>query len=78
MSYRDSTKVGSGGFGTVVRTERISDGMLFAKKILIDDQNAEEVRRFKREVLIQKRLEHPNIVPVIDFNWSSKIFSVKW
>jgi serine/threonine protein kinase len=69
MSYRDSTKVGSGGFGTVVRTERISDGMLFAKKILIDDQNAEEVRRFKREVLIQKRLEHPNIVPVIDFNF---------
>lgn len=72
MRYRKINKIGSGGFGIVyeasipnakehIAIKEFSDPSLFS-----DDRE-----RFEREVRIQSKLHHPNILPVIDSDLNS-------
>lgn len=62
--FQDIETIGSGGFGEVKRCRRLDDGQLFAKKVLLEnDQESQD--RFRREVRILSKLDHPRIVKVI-------------
>ncbi|MBN2145266.1 MAG: tetratricopeptide repeat protein [Candidatus Aureabacteria bacterium] len=68
--YRIIFKLGEGGMGSVYKARQLNTDKLVALKVirrsLIEDE--EIVERFKREVRLQSKLEHPNIVTVIDFS----------
>lgn len=76
--YRFGDPIGSGGMGNVRRAERLDEN-----GEVIDDQLAvkhlarkflpseEAIKRFKREVLLQRRLDHVNVVPVYGRNLSA-------
>src|ERR1700723_2512529 len=61
--YIDDKKLGSGGFGEVYLCVRETDGEAFAKKILIDTSD-DAIQRFRREVQILSKLNHPRIVTI--------------
>lgn len=62
-AYADVEKIGSGGFGKIMRCKHDPSGEQFAKKVLTsDDKNS--VARFKKEVRILASLDHPNIAIV--------------
>ncbi|MBN2143077.1 MAG: PEGA domain-containing protein [Candidatus Aureabacteria bacterium] len=63
-------KIGEGGMGAVYKARQITTGKIVAVKLISRSlmDNPETVRRFQREVKLQSRLEHPNIVTVIDFD----------
>jgi serine/threonine protein kinase len=65
--YEDGFKLGSGGFGEVWHCHRVNDGKSFARKILLQTDDADAVRRFHREVRILAKLDHPHIVRIVDF-----------
>jgi serine/threonine protein kinase len=62
--YRVIDIAGSGGMGTVYKIEHVITKRIEAMKLLppgaIDDP--EQVQRFEREIQVQARLHHPNIV----------------
>ncbi|MDM8532959.1 serine/threonine-protein kinase [Anaerolineales bacterium HSG25] len=59
-------KIGSGGFGVVYESFIINLGQHVAVKFFAGmEQSTHERERFEREVRIQSRLQHPNILPVI-------------
>ncbi|MGH8675717.1 MAG: serine/threonine-protein kinase, partial [Burkholderiales bacterium] len=62
--YEDVRTIGSGGFGEVKKCRRQGDGQFFAKKVLVDD-DPESQDRFRREVRILSKLDHPRIVKVL-------------
>src|SRR6266567_8019791 len=63
-SFDDIDKVGSGGFGLVLRCVREDDGEVFAKKVLllVDEDS---IKRFRREVRILSKLSHPRIIRIV-------------
>lgn len=61
--FRDVGKVGSGGFGVVLKCARVEDGALFAKKVLLVD-DADSIKRFQREVRILSKLSHTRVVAI--------------
>lgn len=65
--YNNLEHIGKGGFGNVYKCERVEDGLIFAIKFLYE-LNPEGKERFKREIEIQKKLSHKNIVPIVDYN----------
>ncbi|VAX23454.1 Serine/threonine protein kinase [hydrothermal vent metagenome] len=67
--YRVIHKIGEGGMGAVYKAQQISTGKNVAIKVVSKHltENPATVRRFQREVKLQSKLEHPNIVTVIDF-----------
>lgn len=71
--FRFGDKIGSGGFGVVSHAVRIGDGAPFAVKHLSKEllDNEEAVKRFRREVRLQRGLRHPNIVPIVGANLSA-------
>lgn len=64
--YKDLFIRGRGGNGVVRICERASDKARFARKTLLDGVNPKAVTRFREEVRILSKLDHPNIVKVID------------
>ncbi|HEB72780.1 MAG TPA: serine/threonine protein kinase, partial [Nitrospirae bacterium] len=68
--YRVIHKIGEGGMGAVYKAQQISTGKNVAIKVVSKHltENPATVRRFQREVKLQSKLEHPNIVTVIDFS----------
>ncbi len=66
--YRSLVKIGEGGFGAVYSAIRDDDGLPFALKQLQREyvRNNEIRRRFAREVRLQKAMNHPNILPIIE------------
>jgi serine/threonine protein kinase len=61
--FTDAGKIGSGGFGLVLKCARSDDGALFAKKVLLSE-DTESVKRFQREVRILSKLNHPRIIKI--------------
>ncbi|MGH2592932.1 MAG: protein kinase domain-containing protein [Anaerolineae bacterium] len=68
--YRISEQLGSGGMATVFKAYHASLDRYVAIKVLHpafkEDPNF--LARFQREARVVARLEHPNIVPVYDYN----------
>ena len=71
MGYKKITRLGSGGFGVVYQVTSDSPQGVFAVKELGEAaSHSEENRlRFYREVKLQVRLKHKNVVPIIAFNF---------
>ncbi|MBF0291059.1 MAG: SUMF1/EgtB/PvdO family nonheme iron enzyme [Nitrospinae bacterium] len=67
--YRILHKLGEGGMGAVYKAVQISTNKPVAIKMVSahHTENENTIRRFQREVKLQSRLEHPNIVTVLDF-----------
>ena len=69
--YRIETLVGKGGMGAVYRASDTFEMQQIALKILSLDfstmDNATAVERFRREARYAHQLQHPNIVPVLNF-----------
>jgi serine/threonine-protein kinase len=65
--YRVIRWLGAGGVGAVHEVERIADARHFALKTLHGNVNPEAMARFAREAEISARLDHPNLVAVVDF-----------
>lgn len=61
-------EIGRGGMGTVHRVRDLRLGREAALKLLLPDRvtNARSAMRFRREVEITARLDHPGIPPVFD------------
>lgn len=64
--YDLKEQIGEGGFGEVWVAQRHSDGQQFAIKRLLASADGDGRARFAREVRIQSKLDHPNIVPIVD------------
>ena len=65
--YRIAAVLGQGGMGAVYRAEQVSLQREVALKVLRADlAGAEAAARFAREALALSKLDHPNIVRVID------------
>jgi serine/threonine-protein kinase len=64
--YRVVRQLGSGGMGAVMEVERLADGKHFALKVLRGDTTGAALSRFAREAEIAARLDHPNLVSVVD------------
>ena len=66
--FRIERRIGQGGMGDVFLAEQLSMNRKVALKILSDAfaSNAEVVRRFRHEVRILARLDHPNVVTALE------------
>jgi hypothetical protein len=64
-TYVDYLKLGSGGFGEVWLCKRKEDGKVFAKKRLLPGLGEDSTRRFREEVRLLHRLDHPNVIKVV-------------
>ncbi|EDM81648.1 Serine/threonine protein kinase [Plesiocystis pacifica SIR-1] len=67
-AYQIESFIGSGGMGRVYRGTQLSLDRPVAIKVMRLERSADPamVRRFLREVRLSSRLDHPNIVRVID------------
>lgn len=69
--YRVETLIGMGGMGTVYRASDTFETQQVALKVLSMTLNnmdaATAVERFRREARYAHQLQHPNIVPVLNF-----------
>jgi len=76
--YRLEAPLGKGGMASVYRAYQASMDRYVAIKVMTpeiaDDPNF--VERFQREARIIGRLEHPHILPVIDFGVSDGIYYI--
>ena len=68
--YRLTEKIGEGGMGSVYKAVQMSTGKSVAVKVISakHTQNEETIRRFQREVKLQTKLTHPNLVSLLDFS----------
>ena len=61
-------EIGRGGMGIVYRARRLGDGQIVAVKVIRKDRlvHEEAVRRFRREAEAAQRLNHANIVQILE------------
>ncbi|HMK08685.1 MAG TPA: serine/threonine-protein kinase [Anaerolineales bacterium] len=67
--YRILNQIGQGGMSSVFRAVDLADGRAVAVKVLSPHIAHEEPfqARFEREILLLVQLQHPNIIPILDF-----------
>lgn len=71
-AYQLLNKIGEGGFGRVYRAKQTNTGQIVAIKFLSLSSEFDETKkaryseRFERETLLGSRLQHPNIVRLLD------------
>lgn len=58
--------LGQGGMGVVYEVSRLSDGRRFAAKVLSGRSDRRDLARFAREGQLLARLNHPNLVRIVD------------
>src|SRR5882672_10462828 len=68
--YRITDRLGQGGMATVYRAYHANLDRYVALKVLHPafKEDASFLARFRREAQIVAKLEHPNIVPIYDYN----------
>ena len=66
--YRFGNRIGSGGFGEVLTAVRVDDGHPCAVKRLKEDTSPNDRVRFEREVRMQGKLRHRNVVKMLGAN----------
>jgi serine/threonine protein kinase len=66
-NYRVIRLLGQGGFSSVYLAEHLHLGTLAAIKVLRTQLMSDEGETFRHEARTIARLEHPNIVRVLDF-----------
>jgi serine/threonine protein kinase len=66
--YVPVRKIASGGFGTVWEAREPNDDTTIVIKIPSGYLDPEDRARFGREVRLQSLLEHPNILPILDYS----------
>src|SRR5579859_689851 len=71
-NYRIVRLLGEGGFAEVYLGEHLHLGTEAAIKILHAQLANEDIEQFRAEARIIARLEHPNIVRVLDFGLDGK------
>lgn len=64
--YRIGAMLGQGAMGTVYQVERVWDGRVFAAKVLSVKPDYQAMARFAREAQLLARLQHPNLIAIID------------
>ncbi len=64
--YRIHDILGEGGMGKVYRAERIADGRPVAIK-MVRSGGPKTLARFAREAELVARIDHPNVVSILDF-----------
>ncbi len=64
--YEILDRLGEGGMGTVFRVRRVTDGQLFALKILHVTGSDLAQARFLREARLLTEIRHPNVVVIHD------------
>jgi hypothetical protein len=69
-------EIGRGGFGAVYRARRADDGRIVAVKVMLSRVDADDaaIEKFKREVAVTAKLQHPNIVRVQESGASGAVF----
>jgi eukaryotic-like serine/threonine-protein kinase len=65
--YKELAVKGRGGYADVFTCQRDGDGQHFALKKLKSGLPANAIKRFQQEVRILSKLDHPNIVKVIEY-----------
>ena len=67
--YRILERIGRGGMATVYHADDRKSGRDVAVKFISPAlaENEDFLKRFRREVKLVARLDHPNIVPVYDY-----------
>lgn len=71
-AYQLLEKIGEGGFGRVYRAKQTNTGQIVAIKFLLIRPEFDQVKkmryieRFERETILGSRLQHPNIVRLLD------------
>jgi CheY-like chemotaxis protein len=58
--------LGEGGMGVVFEVERKTDGARLAAKVMTGDVSRQAAARFAREAEIGARVQHPNLVSIVD------------
>lgn len=64
--YRIVRRLGAGAMGVVYSVERVTDGKTLAIKWLTEVKDKPSMARFIREAHILSRLDHPNLVSIVD------------
>ena len=59
--------LGQGGMGRVYRAKHASLGIAVAVKVMQRQERADLVERFEREAQLMSRVQHPNVVRVLDY-----------
>lgn len=72
--YRVKEELGRGAMGTAYAVERLSDGRLFAIKVLTNSSDARIMARFAREAHIAATVAHPNLTRIFDVNFAASGF----
>jgi hypothetical protein len=69
-------EIGRGGFGAVYRARRAEDGKIVAVKVMLSRVDVDDtaIAKFKREVAVTGKLQHPNIVRVQESGGSGAMF----
>ncbi|MCA8924977.1 MAG: serine/threonine protein kinase, partial [Planctomycetes bacterium] len=65
--YQVMGELGRGGMGVVFKAWDPHSQSHVAIKLLLAAHNPKRLSRFKREVQVLQRLQHPNVVPIRDF-----------
>lgn len=66
--YEWGEEIGCGGFGKVLKGKRVEDGWACAIKTLLSSADDQDRKRFHREVRMQAKLRHKNVVPIIGYD----------
>ena len=59
--------LGEGGMGRVYRARHATLGLHVAVKVMQRQERADLVERFQREATLMSRVQHPNVVRVLDY-----------
>jgi hypothetical protein len=70
--YRVVRPLGAGGMGEVYEVERLADGRRLALKVVQGAATRDQLARLAREAQIAAHIDHPNLVAVLDVDFTTE------